>query len=205
MLHWFRPGYSEKMRKSKVTRKTKETKIQIELNLDGYGTTEIDTGLPFFDHMLNSFATHGLLDLKIKASGDLEVDDHHLVEDVGITLGEAIKKALLEKENVSRFGHVIIPHDESLATCAIDLGGRSYLVFDCGFSQSEVGGMSTQLVEHFLLSLVTNANININIKVEGKNDHHKIEVVFKALGMAIDRAIQIDERRKGVPSTKGSL
>lgn len=193
------------MRKSKFTRKTKETEIKIELNLDGSGNNNIDTGLPFLDHMLDSFATHGLFDLKIKASGDLEVDDHHLVEDVGISLGEVLKKVILEKQNISRFGHAMVPHDESLAICAIDIGGRSYSVFTGNFSENKVGGLSTQLVEHFLVSLSDNAKININIKVEGKNDHHKIEAIFKALGVAIDKATKIDERRKSVSSTKGSL
>lgn len=193
------------MRKSKVSRKTKETKVQIEFNVDGSGQTDINTGLPFLDHMLNSFATHGLFDLTVKASGDLEVDDHHLVEDVGIVLGEAIKKALSEKKNIRRFSHAMIPHDESLAICAVDLGGRSYSVFVGSFLQSDVGGLSTQLIEHFLMSLTSNANINLNMEVKGENDHHKIEAIFKALGIALDRASQMDERRSGIPSTKGSL
>ncbi|MDY6965286.1 MAG: imidazoleglycerol-phosphate dehydratase HisB [Halobacteriota archaeon] len=193
------------MRRSKSSYKTKETEIKLELDLDGIGDAIIDTGIPFFDHMLSSFATHGLLDLTVKASGDLDVDEHHIIEDVGICLGEALKKALGDKKKIRRFGDAMIPMDESFATCAVDLGGRAYLVFDATFSTHKVGEMSTQLVEHFLHSLVSNANINLNIKIEGTNDHHKIEAMFKALGISIDKATQIDERRGNVPSTKGSL
>ncbi len=193
------------MRRSKSSRRTKETEIDVRLDLDGDCDITVDTGIPFFDHMLRSFATHGIFDLTVKASGDLEVDDHHTIEDVGICLGEALGKSLGDRKKIRRFGSAMIPMDESVATCAIDIGGRGYLVFDAKFTSEKVGGMSTQLVEHFLHSLVNKAGINLNIKVEGRNDHHMIEAVFKALGVSLDEATRIDERRKSVPSTKGSL
>lgn len=193
------------MRTAKLKRDTKETSIKLELDLDGSGDYEVETGVSFFNHMLQSFAKHGLFDLRLDASGDVEVSDHHVVEDVGIVLGEAIKEALGDKKGIRRFAHAIVPMDDSLATCAIDLGGRSCVVFDASFGTERVGDMSTENVKHFLESLAGNADININIRIEGDNDHHQIEAMFKALAISLDDATRIDERKKGVPSTKGSL
>ncbi|MDY6931361.1 MAG: imidazoleglycerol-phosphate dehydratase HisB [Halobacteriota archaeon] len=193
------------MRRSKSNRRTKETEIDIRFDLDGSGEINVDTGIPFFDHILGSFATHGIFDLTLKASGDLEVDSHHTVEDVGICLGEALDKSLGDKKKIRRFGSASIPMDDSIAICAMDIGGRGYLVFDAEFTSDKVGGMSTQLVEHFLHSFAYKAGINLNIKAEGKDDHHIVEAIFKALGVSLDGATQIDERRKSIPSTKGSL
>lgn len=193
------------MRRSKSNRRTKETEIDIRFDIDGSGEINVDTGIPFFDHILGSFATHGIFDLTLKASGDLEVDSHHTVEDVGICLGEALDKSLGDKKKIRRFGSASIPMDDSIAICAMDIGGRGYLVFDAEFTSDKVGGMSTQLVEHFLHSFAYRAGINLNIKAEGKDDHHIVEAIFKALGVSLDGATQIDERRKSIPSTKGSL
>ncbi|MDI6859356.1 MAG: imidazoleglycerol-phosphate dehydratase HisB [Methanocellales archaeon] len=187
------------MRKAKMERKTKETDIKIDLNIDGKGDYDVNTGIKFFDHLLSSFAVHGKFDLRIKASGD---DEHHIVEDVGIVLGQALKKSLSEREGIRRFGHAIVPMDDSLAMVAIDLSGRSYLVFNAKFSAANIGDMSTEMMEHFLESFASNAGININVRVEGGNDHHKGEALFKALALALNEATQ---RRKSAPSTKGML
>lgn len=191
------------MRSSKVTRKTSETSVEVEISLDGSGNANISTGIAFFDHMLNSFAKHGSFDLSVRASGDLSVDDHHTIEDVGITLGNAIQKALGDKKGIERFGEACIPMDEALAAAAIDLSGRSFLVFNAAFANQKIGGFNPQNVRHFFESLTSNAGINAHLHVTGKNDHHKIEALFKAFGIALKRAIKISG--SGVPSTKGVL
>ncbi len=191
------------MRESKLTRKTNETDIEVKISLDGTGNTDINTGIAFFDHMLNSFAKHGSLDLMIKARGDLSVDDHHTVEDVGIILGSALKKALGEKKGIERFGDARVPMDETLAAAAIDISGRSYLVFDAELANQNIGGYNPRNTRHFFESLVSNAGINAHLAVTGDNDHHKIEALFKAFAVALKRAAKISGT--GVPSTKGVL
>jgi imidazoleglycerol-phosphate dehydratase len=191
------------MRESKVSRKTNETDIEIKINLDGSGNTDINTGIPFFDHMLNSFAKHGSFDLKVSARGDLTVDDHHTVEDVGIALGSVIQKALGDKKGIERFGEARVPMDEALATVAIDLSGRSFLAFNAAFADQKIGGFNPQNTRHFFESLVSNAGLNAHLNVTGENDHHKIEALFKGFGIALKRAVRISG--SGVPSTKGVL
>ena len=191
------------MRESKVSRKTNETDIELKINLDGSGNTDINTGISFFDHMLNSFSKHGSFDIIIKARGDLTVDDHHTIEDVGITLGSAIAKALGDKKGIERFADVCVPMDEALATAAIDISGRSFLVFNGKFHDAKIGGFSSQNMRHFFESLTGNAGINAHLDVTGENDHHKAEALFKAFGIALKRAVKITG--SGVPSTKGVL
>lgn len=191
------------MRESKTKRKTNETDIELKISLDGSGNTDINTGIAFFDHMLNSFAKHGSFDLSVKASGDLTVDDHHTVEDVGITLGNAVQKALGDKKGIERFGEARVPMDEALAAVAIDLGGRSYLAFGASFANQKIGGFNPQNTRHFFESLASNAGINAHLSVTGENDHHKIEALFKAFGIALKRAAKISGTT--VPSTKGVL
>ncbi len=190
------------MRRTKVERKTKETDIKIDLNIDGKGECNISTGIKFFDHLLSSFAVHGKFDLNITAAGD---DEHHIIEDVGIVLGHALKKSLIEKEFIYRFGHAIVPMDDSLAIVAIDLSGRSYLVFNAKFSAERIGGVNTEMIKHFLELFASNASININVRAEGENDHHKGEAIFKSLALALNEATRIDQRGKSAPSTKGTL
>lgn len=192
------------MRASSVSRKTNETDIKIELNIDGSGNSTISTGIGFLDHMLTSFAKHGLFDLKAKATGDLHVDDHHLVEDMGICLGEAFKEALGDKSKIERFGHALIPMDESLAIVAVDIGGRGYSVFNATFTNEKIGDYSTRMTRHFVDSFARAAGINVHIKIEGEDDHHKVESMFKSLGVALWMATRKNEKR-GVPSTKGTL
>lgn len=180
------------MRKAETYRKTEETEIKMELVIDGSGISDMNTGIPFFDHMLRQFSRCGVFDLCIEAKGDLEVDDHHTVEDVGIVLGKLIRDALTD-EKIQRFGYAIVPMDDSLATCAIDVGGRSYVVLKADFETSRIGSMSMQNVKQFLVSLADNAKINIYVEVEGENDHHKAESLFKSLGLALRRALEIYE------------
>jgi imidazoleglycerol-phosphate dehydratase len=193
------------MRTARLKRRTKETAVEIELNLDGAGTTDINTSIKFFDHMLASFARHGFFDLVVKAEGDLS---HHVIEDTGIVLGEAFKKALGkaesgEREKTTRFGSATIPMDESIAECAVDIGsiggvGRSYTVFEADFDKERVEDISTENISHFVNSFAAHAQFTIHVSAKGENEHHKIEAIFKALGVALDRATQIEERRKGV-------
>ncbi|MDQ2087691.1 imidazoleglycerol-phosphate dehydratase HisB [Herbivorax sp. ANBcel31] len=193
-------------RKSDVKRKTNETDISIELNIDGDGNNSISTGIGFFDHMLNLFARHGLMDLKVDAKGDLEVDAHHTVEDIGISLGQLIKKALGDKKSIKRYGTSYVPMDESLALVSLDLSGRPFLVFDVEFTCEKAGNMETELFEEFFRALSHNAGMTLHVKLlHGSNTHHIIEAVFKAFGRAFDEATSIDERIKGIMSTKGSL
>lgn len=191
------------MRESKLSRKTNETDIELKINLDGSGNSDINTGIAFFDHMLNSFAKHGSFDLTIKARGDLTVDDHHTVEDVGITLGSAIVKALGDKKGIGRFADARVPMDEALASAAIDISGRSFLAFNAKFTNQNIGGLTSRNVGHFFESLTANAGINAHLEVTGENDHHKAEALFKAFGIALKRAVRVTG--SGIPSTKGVL
>jgi imidazoleglycerol-phosphate dehydratase len=192
-----------KRRKEKLNRKTSETDIEISLNIDGTGKYEVNTGIDFFDHMLDSFAKHGFFDLVVKAKGDKEVDDHHTVEDVGIVFGEVFKDAIGDKKGIKRMSHAIVPMDDSLATVAVDISGRSYAILDFKFKNQKVGDLSTENVEHFFDSFANSAKININAKVEGENDHHKIEALFKAFAKALKDASKVEH--DSIPSTKGSL
>ncbi|SMC25724.1 imidazoleglycerol-phosphate dehydratase [Clostridium acidisoli DSM 12555] len=193
-------------REAEVKRDTFETQIEISLDLDGEGNAEIQTGVGFFDHMLILFTKHGLLNLKLKASGDLYVDSHHLVEDVGIVLGKCIKEALGDKKGIKRYGTSYVPMDESLELVSMDISGRPFLVFEGNFNTEKLGNFETEMVEEFFRAVAFNAGITIHAKaLYGKNTHHMIEGLFKALGRALSEAIQIDSRIKGVMSTKGSL
>lgn len=194
-------------RKGIVKRQTKETDIDLELSLDGVGVSSIETGIGFFDHMLDGFARHGLFDLSIVATGDLVVDSHHLIEDTGIVLGTAIKDAIGDKKGIKRYGSCILPMDETLVLCAIDLSGRPYLVFDGEFTTDRVGYMDTEMVKEFFFYAISySAGMNLHIKVlSGSNNHHIIEAMFKSFAKALDEATRFDERIKDVLSTKGSL
>lgn len=191
-------------RKATVKRTTKETNILIEVNLDGSGKAEISTGLHFFDHMLDQIARHGNLDLKIKVNGDLEVDEHHTIEDTGIALGEAILKALGSKKGIERYGF-LLPMDDCLAQVGIDFGGRPWLVWDVDFKREKVGDVPTEMFQHFFKSFTDSAKCNLNIKAEGDNEHHKIESVFKAFAKAIKMAVNQSDSNFNLPSTKGML
>ena len=194
------------IRQADISRKTNETDIKLSLVIDGKGESNIDTGIGFFDHMLASFARHGLFDLKLKVQGDLIVDCHHTIEDVGIVLGEAIKQAVGDKKAIKRYGDIILPMDETLIMCAIDLSGRPYLVFDGTFTSDRVGYFDTQMVKEFFYAVSYGAGMNLHIKqFSGDNDHHIIEGMFKAFAKALDEATMKDPRIKTVLSTKGSL
>ncbi|MBR1813466.1 MAG: imidazoleglycerol-phosphate dehydratase HisB [Lachnospiraceae bacterium] len=193
-------------RTATVERNTKETQIRISLNLDGSGKADIHTGIGFFDHMLNGFARHGLFDLSVSVTGDLEVDCHHSIEDAGIVLGTAIKEAVGDKKGIRRYGSLLLPMDETLAMCAIDLSGRPYLVFDADFKGERCGDMDTQMAKEFFYAISYSAGMNLHLKcLYGENDHHKMEAMFKAFGKALDQATQFDPRIVDVLSTKGSL
>ena len=193
-------------RTAEIKRKTAETYISLKLNIDGNGDSLIDTGVGFFDHMLRLFSKHGLIDLEIKASGDLNVDAHHTVEDTGIVLGTALKEALGDKKSIKRYGASSVPMDEALAAVTLDFGGRPYLVFNAGFTGERVGEMDTALVEEFFRAVSVNAGMNIHINLlYGRNDHHIAEAIFKAFGRAVDAATSVDGRIEGVMSTKGIL
>ncbi len=195
---------SVKKRTATVTRETGETKISVALSLDGRGKFEIKTGSKMFDHMLTHIAQHGLFDIKIKASG---WDQHHVVEDVAIALGQALNRALGDKRGIARMGHAIVPMDEALATVAVDISGRGYAVIDASFKRKKIGDLETDLVRHFLETFAQEAKLNLHVNVpSGIDDHHKVEALFKALGRALDSATKIDERLSGrVPSTKGVI
>jgi imidazoleglycerol-phosphate dehydratase len=192
-------------RSAAVTRETAETDIEVVLALDGDGDATVDTGIGFFDHMLESFATHGLFDLTITCDGDLDIDDHHTVEDVAITLGQAFEEALGDKRGISRFADRRVPMDEALATVVVDVSGRPYFAFEGEFSHESVGGMTSHMARHFCRSLATNAGLTLHASVDGENAHHEIEALFKALARSLDDAARIDERRSDAPSTKGEL
>ena len=193
-------------RKARVERNTSETKIVVELNLDGSGKYDIDTGIGFFDHMLNSFARHGFFDLTCKVDGDLEVDCHHTIEDTGIVLGQAIREAVGDKKGIRRFGNFLLPMDETLVLGAVDLSGRPYLSFDAEFTTDRVGYMDTEMVKEFFYAISYSTGMNLHLKViTGGNNHHMIEAMFKAFAKALDEACSKDARIKSVLSTKGSL
>jgi imidazoleglycerol-phosphate dehydratase len=193
-------------RRGETVRETRETSVRVAVDLDGTGKASISTGVGFLDHMLELLAGHSLLDLDVEASGDLQVDEHHTVEDVGITLGMALSEALGERRGIRRYGF-LLPMDEALARVALDLGGRPFVVFEAEFSREQVGDLSTELVEDFVRGLAQHLGANIHVRVEyGRNDHHKIEAIFKALGRALRAAIERDPRLEDrVPSTKGVL
>lgn len=194
------------MRTQEISRKTGETDIQMKFSLDGTGQTDIQTGVGFFDHMLTAFAKHGRFDLTVKCDGDIEVDQHHSVEDIGIVLGQAFNKCIGTKEGIERFALVSTPMDEALSTASIDISGRSYLVFNVEGMKDKVGEFDTELVEEFFLAFTSNAKITLHINLNyGKNTHHIIESVFKSFGRALRVASTINPDIKGVPSTKGTL
>ena len=187
-------------------RTTKETDITLKLELDGIGKSNVETGIGFFNHLLEGFAKHGFFDLEIQIRGDLKVDGHHTVEDAGIVLGTAIKEALGDKEGIKRYGSCILPMDDALALCAVDLCGRPYFSFDCDFTVEKVGYLDTELVREFFYAVSYSAGMNLHIKMlSGINNHHMIEAMFKAFARALDEATSIDDRINGVLSTKGSL
>lgn len=189
-----------------VERITKETQITVELNLDGQGMTDISTGIGFFDHMLSGFARHGLFDLRVNVNGDLDVDCHHTIEDTGIVLGQAIQKALDDKKGIKRYGHFLLPMDETLALCAIDLSGRPYLNYDASFTSERIGEMDTEMVREFFYAVSYSAAMNLHLKIlDGINNHHMAEALFKAFGKALDMAVMEEPRMKDVWSTKGTL
>lgn len=193
-------------REGKVNRKTKETDIFMRLFIDGKGTAKVNTGIGFFDHMLEGFAKHGFFDLEAQVTGDLAVDSHHTIEDVGIVLGNVIRKSLGDKRGIKRYGSCMLPMDETLVLCAIDLSGRPYLVFDGEFSAERVGYFDTEMVKEFFYAVSYSAGMNLHIKVlSGSNNHHIIEGMFKAFARALDEATCIDPRNTGILSTKGSL
>ncbi len=187
-------------------RNTKETQIELEINLDGSGEAAVDTGIPFFDHMLNGFARHGLFDLRVRVKGNLEVDCHHTVEDTGIVLGEAIAQALGDKAGIKRYGSFLLPMDETLALCAIDLSGRPYLNYDVCFTTEQIGTLDTEMIREFFYAVSYSAAMNLHVKIlDGINNHHMAEALFKAFGKALDAATMEEPRLSGVWSTKGTL
>ena len=195
------------MRKATIERKTNETAIKIKINLDGSGQYDIDTGIPFFDHMLTQVAIHGLFNLEIDAKGDLEVDQHHTIEDVALALGQGFQEALGDKAGIERMGHALVPMDESLCQVVLDFSGRPYLVYDAAWEDPRVGGFPVTLVEHFFYSFSMTSKSTIHARVlYGKDNHHKVEGLFKAFGRVLKRAVAIDPRRRDqIPSSKGVL
>ena len=194
------------MRTAEITRNTKETKIYVSLNLDDYSTIDIDTGIGFFDHMLNAFAKHGRFGLVVKADGDLDVDPHHTTEDVGIVIGECFKQALGDKAGIERFGTAFVPLDETLSRVVVDLSGRAYLVFEAEFDTPKLGGYDTEVTQDFFQAIAFAGEFNLHATVlYGRNTHHKIETLFKALGRALRAAVNLNPDVKGIPSTKGVI
>lgn len=193
-------------RTAAVERNTKETQIKLSINLDGSGKADINTGIGFFDHMLEGFARHGFFDLSVQASGDLHVDDHHTVEDVGIVLGTAIKEALGDKKGIRRYGSMILPMDETLVMTAVDLSGRPYFVFTGEFTRDKIGTMDTEVIREFFYAISYSCGMNLHMKVlDGMNNHHIAEALFKSFAKALDEAVSFDPRVTDVLSTKGSL
>jgi len=193
-------------RQASITRTTKETDIQLEFVIDGEGKAELETGVPFLTHMLDLFAKHGQFDLTIHAKGDIEIDDHHTTEDIGICLGQALREALGDKKGIKRYGNAFVPMDDALAQVVVDLSNRPHFEFRGGFPSQKVGTFDVELVHEFLWKLALEARMNLHVIVHyGRNTHHMIEAVFKALGRALDEATMVDPRVKGVPSTKGML
>jgi imidazoleglycerol-phosphate dehydratase len=197
---------SSPRRAAEVERKTRETQVSIALKLDGSGRGEISTGVPFLDHMLESFARHGFFDLKVDAHGDLHIDEHHTVEDVGIVLGRAFKQALGDRSGIRRFGEATVPLDEALCTAVVDISGRSYLSFEVPITQERVGNFQTELVQDFMKAFSDEAGLNLHLNLRaGRNPHHVIETVFKSLARAMDQATALEPRVSGALSTKGTL
>ncbi len=192
-------------RRVTATRRTRETDITVSLDVDGTGIATVATGVGFWDHLLGSFAHHGLFDLEVRASGDLDVDEHHTVEDVALVLGGALAAALGDRAGIARFGEASVPMDEALATAVVDVGGRPYAVLDIPFRGERVGALPTQLVDHALEAFARSAGVTLHLRATGRNDHHVAEAAFKALGRALRAAVAQDPRRAGVASTKGSL
>jgi imidazoleglycerol-phosphate dehydratase len=194
------------MRTASINRDTLETQITVEINLDGTGASELDTGVPFFDHMLDQIARHGLIDLKVKAVGDLQIDAHHTVEDTGIVLGEALREAIGDKKGLTRYGHFYAPLDEALSRVVVDLSGRPGLYTDVTYTRARIGDFDVDLLQEFFQALVNHARITLHIdNLKGKNAHHQAESIFKALGRALRMAVSHDPRQSGTPSTKGAL
>ncbi|GAB4484059.1 MAG: imidazoleglycerol-phosphate dehydratase HisB [Thermodesulfovibrionales bacterium] len=195
------------MRTGEITRKTKETDIRVHLKVDGSGKYSVRTGIPFLDHMLSLMAKHGLFDLQVRARGDIEIDDHHTVEDVGIVLGKALRQALGDMRGITRYGFALLPMDETLAAVSLDISGRAFLVYSVQFpKKSKLKDFDPDLIEDFFQAFAANAGITLHVNVQyGRNTHHIIEAVFKALGRALRQACELDPRMKGVPSTKGRL
>ena len=193
-------------RRADVRRKTKETEVRVKLNLDGSGKSQISIGLPFLEHMLELFAKHGLFDLHVTCDGDLEIDDHHSVEDIAITLGQALAQALADKSGINRYGEAVVPMDEALCRAVIDLSGRFYLVYEVPTKRQKIGNFSVELAEHFWRSFAETAKFNLHIDcLRGRNTHHILEGTFKASARALRQAVERNSRVSGVPSTKGSL
>lgn len=199
-------GSSCMPRIAEIHRVTNETDVRLSINLDGRGQATLNTGIGFFDHMLNHVAHHGLFDLSVQASGDLHIDEHHTVEDVAIVLGQAVDKALGNRSGIARMGDAFVPMDEALAHVVIDLSGRPYCVVDAAFGSDRIGGLGTSLIAHVFESFAVHARANVHARVlYGRDDHHKAEALFKALGRALSAAVAMDARRDGIPSTKGKL
>jgi imidazoleglycerol-phosphate dehydratase len=193
-------------RTAQVERRTRETQVAVELKLDGEGRAEVSTGVPFLDHMLESFARHGFFDLKLTAHGDLHIDEHHTVEDVGIVLGRAFRQALGDRSGIRRFGSALVPLDEALCEAVVDISGRVYLAYNIAIKQERVGGFQTELVQDFMKGLSDEVGMNLHLNLRaGRNPHHVIEATFKALARAMDQASAVEPRLKGVLSTKGTL
>ena len=193
-------------RVAEVRRKTKETEVRVKLNLDGSGRSRVSTGLPFLDHMLDLFAKHGLFDLDVDCKGDLEIDDHHSVEDIAITLGECLRQALGDKAGINRYGSALVPMDEALCRAVVDLSGRFYLVYEVDTRRQKIGNFSVELAEHFWRSFAETGKFNLHIDcLRGRNTHHMLEGTFKAFTRALRQAVERDARVSGVPSTKGAL
>ncbi len=194
------------MRSASIERNTSETQISVKLDLDGTGKAKLETGLPFLEHMLDQICRHGLVDLEITAKGDLEIDAHHTVEDIGITLGQAINQAIGDKQGIRRYGHAYVPLDEALSRVVIDFSGRPGLVYEIPFTKKSVGDFDVELFAEFFQGFVNHAQVTLHVdNLRGKNAHHQIETVFKAFGRALRMAIEKDDRMTGIPSTKGSL
>ena len=192
-------------RAATVTRETGETDIECRLTVDGSGTADVETGIGFFDHMLTALAKHGLFDLELTCDGDLEVDDHHTVEDVAIVIGAALDEALDDRSGIVRYADRRVPLDEAVAGAVVDVSGRPRFYFDGAFSQDSIGGFTSDMARHFAESLAMNAGLTLHLEVDGENAHHEVEALFKALARTLDDATRIDERREGTPSTKGTL
>ncbi|HUI30794.1 MAG TPA: imidazoleglycerol-phosphate dehydratase HisB [Candidatus Acidoferrales bacterium] len=193
-------------RKASLNRDTKETKISCSLNLDGKGKYEVSTGIKFLDHMLELFSKHSLIDVQLKAKGDVRVDDHHTIEDVAIVLGKCIEKALVDKAGINRYGTAYVPMDESLARCVLDLSGRGYCIYNAEFSRAKINDLSTEMIEHFFKSISENMKANVHIDLlYGKNNHHRSEAIFKSFALALREAVKMNPRISGVQSTKGKL